>query len=96
MVAELNTKIPAEPKNINLHLDGFNIHFDYDFLSNKSVLTTSHGVSTKKEGSDLAMRLGFKENKILYGPTPIVSPIVYMANMERYTALYVYTNIIQN
>ena len=40
MVAELNAKIPAEPKTINLHLDGFNI---------------SHGASIKMEGSDLAM-----------------------------------------
>ena len=43
---------------------------------------------------DLAIRLVFKENEILRGPSPIVSP--FMANMERYTALYVYTDVIQN
>ena len=58
MVAELNAKIPAEPKTINLHLDGFNI---------------SHGASIKMEGSDLAMWFGFKENEILCGPTPCIS-----------------------
>ena len=46
------------------------------------------------EESDLDMRLGFKENEILRGPTPIVSP--FMANLERHTALHVYTDIIQN
>ena len=46
----------------------------------------SHGVSIKIYGSDLAMRLGFKENEILRGHTPIVSI---------YTALYIYTDIIQ-
>ena len=40
------------------------------------------------------MRLVLKENEILHGPTSITSP--FMANMERYTALYVYTDIIQN
>ena len=58
MVAELNAKIPAEPKTINLHLDGFNI---------------SHGASIKMEGSDLAMWFGFKENEILCGLTPCIS-----------------------
>ena len=57
-------------------------------------MTMSHGVSIKMEGSDLAMRLGFKENKILRGCTPIVS--LFMTNMKRYTALYVYTDIIKN
>ena len=28
VVAELKAKIPAEPKTINLHLDGFDIRFD--------------------------------------------------------------------
>ena len=46
------------------------------------------------EGSDLAMSLGFKENEILYDPTPIFSP--FRSNMERHTALSPYTNIIQN
>ena len=46
------------------------------------------------EGLNLALQLGFKENKILSGPAPIVSP--FMANMEQYKALYVYTDIIQN
>ena len=54
----------------------------------------SHGVSIKMGGSDLAMRMGFKENEILHGFIPIVSPFVM--NMKRYTALYVYTDIIQN
>ena len=45
-------------------------------------------------GSDLAMRMGFKENEILHGFIPIVSSFVM--NMKRYTALYVYTDIIQN
>ena len=53
-----------------------------------------HGVSIKMEGSDLAMWLVLKENEILHGPKPIASP--FMANMEQYTALYVYTDIIQN
>ena len=94
MVAELNAKIPAEPKTVNLHLDGFDINFHYDSFSSKSILTMSHEISIKMGGSDLAMRLVFKENKILGRLTPIVSP--YMANMEQYTALYVYTDIIQN
>ena len=40
------------------------------------------------------MRLGFKENEILRGSTPIISP--FMTNMEQNTALRVYTDIIQN
>ena len=71
MVAELNTKIPAELKTINLHSDGFQIRFDYDSFYSKSIVTLPHGVSIKKKGSDLAMRLGFKEN--LRGPTLTVS-----------------------
>ena len=94
MVAQLTAKIPAEPKIINLHSDGFDFRFDYDSFSNKSIVFMSHGVSIKLEVSDLTIRLGFKENEILRGPTPILSP--FMANMERYTALYVYTEIIQN
>ena len=86
MVAELNAKIPAEPKTINLHLDGFDIRCDYNSFSNNSTVIISHGVSIKIYGSDLAMRLGFKKNEILRGPTPIVSI---------YTALYIYTDIIQ-
>ena len=57
MVAELNAKIPAELKAINLHLDCFHICFGCDFFSNKSIVTMFHGVSMKMEGSDLAMRL---------------------------------------
>ena len=64
MVAELNAKITTRPNTINLHSDGFDIRFDYDSFSNKSIVTMSHGVSIKIEGSDLAMRMGFKENKI--------------------------------
>ena len=37
--------------------------------------------------------VGFKEDKILRSPTPIVS--LFVANMEWHTALYVYTSIIQ-
>ena len=48
----------------------------------------------KMEGLELALQLWFKENEILREPTPISSP--FMTNMERYTALYVYTDIIQN
>ena len=94
MIVELNAKVLAEPNYINLHLDGFDVCFDYDYFSNKSVVTMSHGVSIKKERSDLALRLGFTENEILRGPTPIVSP--FMTNMERYTGLYVYIDTIQN
>ena len=32
MVAELNAKVPTEPMKINLHLNGFDICFDYDFF----------------------------------------------------------------
>ena len=85
MAAELNTKIPAELKTTNLHLDGFDIRFDYDYFFKKSIVTISHEVSIKMEGSDLAMQLEFKENEILHGPTPIVSQ--FMVNMEQYTAL---------
>ena len=94
MVAELNAKTPTKPKIIDLHSDGFDIRFDYDSFSSKSIVTMSHGVSIKMEGSDLAIRLEFKEYEILRGPTPIESP--FTTNMERYTALYVYTDFIQN
>ena len=94
MVAELNAKIPTGLKAISLHSDGFDIRFDYDSFSNKSIVTMSQGVSIKMEGSDLAMRMGFKENEILHGSTPIVSPFV--TNMKQYTALHVYTDIIHN
>ena len=67
MVYELNAKIPIGPNTIILHSDGFDIRFDYDSFSNKSIMTMSHGVSIKMGGSDLAMRLGFKENEILRG-----------------------------
>ena len=55
MVAELNAKTPAEPKTINLLSDGFDIRFDYESFSKKSVVTMSHGVSINMDGSDLAM-----------------------------------------
>ena len=48
-VAELNLKIPAESKTINLHSDGFDIFFDSDSFSNKSTVTMSHGISIKME-----------------------------------------------
>ena len=66
MLAELNAKIPAERRTINLYSDGFNICFDYDSFSNKSIATISHGVSIKMEGLDLTMRLGFKEKMKIY------------------------------
>ena len=43
IVAEVNAKIIKVPKTINLHSDGFDICFDYDSFSNKSIVT--HGVS---------------------------------------------------
>ena len=92
MFAELNGKIATRLKTISLHLDSFNIRFDS--FSNKSVVTMSHGVSIKIEGSDLAMQKGFKKNETLPGSTPIVS--LFMTNMKRYTGLYVSTNVIQN
>ena len=94
MVVELNAKISVESKTINLLSDGLDICFDYDSFTNKSIVTMSHGVLIKIERSDLNMRLGFKENEIMCGPKPIVS--LFMANMERYTALYVYADIIKN
>ena len=94
MVAELNAKIPTAPNTINLYSDGFNVHFDYDSFSNKSIVAMSHGVSIKTEGSDLAMRMGFEENEILSGSTSIIS--LFVANMKRNTVLYVYTDITQN
>ena len=37
--------IRAEPKTINLYLDGFDIRFDYDSFSiMKSIVTTFYGV----------------------------------------------------
>ena len=56
------------------------------------IVTMSHGVSIKMDPSDLAFRLGFKKNEILRAPTPIVSS--FMANMGRYAAFYVYTDIV--
>ena len=94
MVAEMNAKVLAEHKAINLHLDDVDICFDYHSFSSNSIVTMSHGVSIKMEGSDLAMRLGFKENEILRGLKPIAS--LFMVNIKPYTALYVYTDIIQN
>ena len=44
LVAELNAMIPAEPKTMNLCLHGFDIRFDYDSFSNKSIVTTLYGV----------------------------------------------------
>ena len=77
MVSKLNSKIPVEPKAINLLLDNFAIRFDYDSLSNKSIVAVSHGVSIKMKGQDLTMRLGVKENEILRGLTPIVSRFMF-------------------
>ena len=94
MVTKLNAKIPTGPDTINLHSDGFDIRFDYDSFSNKTIVAMSHGGSIKMKGSDLAMQMGFKENEILRGSTLTVSP--FMTNKKRYTALYVYKDIIQN
>ena len=80
IVAKLNAKTPTKPKIINLHLDGFDIRFDYDSFSSKSIVTMSYGVSIKMEGSDLAVRLELKENEILRGPTPTESP--FTTNMH--------------
>ena len=54
MVSELNSEIPAGSKTINLHSDSFNIRFDYDSFSNKSMVNMSHGLS--KNGG---IRLGY-------------------------------------
>ena len=54
MVAELNAKTPTGPKTISLHSDGFDIRFDYDSFSNKSILTVSRGMN--KNGG---IRLGY-------------------------------------
>ena len=66
MVAELNAKIPTGTNTINFHSDGFEIRFDYDSFSNKTIVAISHRVSIKLEESDLAMQMGFKENEILH------------------------------
>ena len=55
IAAEMNTKIPAEPKTKKLHSDGFDIRFDYDSFSNKTIVTMSHRVLIKLEGRDLAI-----------------------------------------
>ena len=59
MVAELNAKIPTGTNTINFHSDGFEIRFDYDSFSNKTIVAISHRVSIKLEESDLAMQMGF-------------------------------------
>ena len=41
MVAELNAKTPTKPNITNLHSDGFDIRFDYDSFSSKSIVTMS-------------------------------------------------------
>ena len=58
MLAKLNGKISTGLKTISLRSDSFNIRFDS--FSNKSIVTMSHGVSIKMEGSDLAMLKEFK------------------------------------
>ena len=94
MVAELNAEVPTGSNTIHFHSDGFNIRFDYNPFSNKSVVNMSPGRQTEMEGSDIAMRRGVKENKILCGSAPITSP--FITNMKQYTALYVYTDTNQN
>ena len=93
MVVELNIKIPTGPNAINLHSDDFNICFVYDFFSKKTIAVISYGVSIKREGSYLAIRMGLKKNEYLHRSTPIVTP--FMTNMKQYTTLYVYKDIIQ-
>ena len=44
------------------------------------------------DASDLDFWLGFKKNEIMRVPTPTVSS--FMANMERYAAFFVYTDIV--
>ena len=56
------------------------------------IVTMSHGVSIKMDDSDLDFWLGFKKNEIMRVPTPTVSS--FMANMERYAAFFVYTDIV--
>ena len=80
MFAELNGKTPTQLRTITLHSDSFNIRFES--FSNKSIVTLSHGVSIKMEGSGLAMQQGFKKNETLRGSTPIIS--LFMTNMKRY------------
>ena len=67
---------------MNLLSNCFDIRFDDDSSSNKSIVTMSHGVSMKikMERWDLAMRLGFKKDKVLHESAPIVSP--FMANIK--------------
>ena len=44
------------------------------------------------DASDLDFWLGLKKNEIMRVPTPTVSS--FMANMERYAAFFVYTDIV--
>ena len=82
-------------RNQNHKRDSFNICFDYDSFSNKSMVNEYVSWTIKKmERSDLAMQMGFKENEILRWCTSIVSP--FMPNMKQYTALCVYTDINMN
>ena len=83
MVAEL--KIPTGLDNINCHLDGFDICIDYDSFSNKFIVTMSYEVSIKLD----SIKGDSKRMKFC-----VESP--FMTNMKWYTALYVYTDIIQN
>ena len=53
-----------------------------------------HGVLIENGGIGLGYAMEFKENEILRGSASIVSQ--FMTNMKRYTALCVYTGIIQN
>ena len=49
MVAEMNTKMPAEPKTINSHSNGFDIRFDYDSFSSNSIVTISWSINKSGE-----------------------------------------------
>ena len=71
MVAKLNAKIPTGPNTINLHLNGFDIPLDYDSFSSKSIVTMSHGVLIKMEGSDWLCEWDSKRMELCVGLHPL-------------------------
>ena len=94
LIAELNSKLPSREIDKKIGSSLYKMRFDYDQYSNKTSVTIPEEVYLVMEGSGLAMRLRFKESEILRGPGIITSK--YMCNMDRYSSLYVYTDIIQN